>query len=207
MASQHAFDIIYSGCKLQLIADGNTTPVLFGKRELAKRINKEVGVFRRVVFVPGDDKGAIGEYGPATKVRLPAFQGNVATRTLYTLTEVFRVYCFAFDASAPEDELAQYAAARYLHDQVVRALHLSSHGNFTLDKPMIVPQPTERKFGCEIMITLNVIARIPDDPGPVEDPDFETVKPTTGVGPTRLASEGEAPEDGEADGSDTTSGE
>lgn len=202
MASNHAFDLLFEDVKANLLADGNTAAVLFGQRELAKRINYGPGQANRIVFVPGDDKGAIGDYGPATTTRKPSFQGITTPRTLGTLREVFRVFCWAFDAAAPEDERAQYAAARYLHDQTVRAIHNSPHvgsASYELTKPTIVnvAGPLERKFGCEIMISLVIIAKLPDDPGPVTDPDFTTVKPTTGTGPTRL------PDDGETD---TTAG-
>lgn len=202
MASELAFDILFEGVKTQLSADGNMANVVFGARELAKRINYGPGQANRVVFVPGDEKGLIGEYGPAIKPRLPSFQGHVTPRTLFTLGEVFRIFCWGFDAATPEDERAQYVAARYLHDQVVRALYHAGHGTFMLTKPMVVPNGAERKFGCEIMITLVVQAKLPDDPGPVVELDFTVVVPTTGIGPTKL----EKVLPGEDDGEDTTAG-
>ena len=197
-----AFEILYDGVKAKLAEDGNTCAVVFGQREVAKRINGGPGQANRVVFAPGDEKGAIGEYGEATKARLPSFQNRSTPRTLFTLGELFRVYCWAFDSSDPENELAQYRAARFLHDQVVRALYHAGHGTFILTKPTIVPIGVERKFGCEIVINLTIIAKLPDDPGPVADPDFATVKPTTGIGPSIL----EKVPPGTEDGEDTTHG-
>ena len=202
MAAEHAFDIIFERVIAQLAADSNTANVVFGARELAKRINYGPGQANRVVFVPGDEKGAIGEYGPAVKSRPRSFEGINTPRTLFTLGEIFRVFCWAFDGTNPESERAQYVAARFLHDQVVRALYKTSYGNFVLTKPTIVPQGVERKFGCEIVITLLVTAKIPDDPGPIADLDSTPIKPTTGIGPTALAKT-EPPEN---DGSDTTAG-
>jgi hypothetical protein len=200
MASEHAFDLLFEDVVANLAADGNTANVVFGAREIAKRVNFGPGQANRVVFVPGDEKGALGEYGPAVQARLRSFQGISTPRTLRTLEEVFRVYCWAVDATDPENERKQYVAARYLHDQVVRAMHNSAHVgtvNFVLTKPQIVPSGPERKFGCEIMVTLIVTAKIPDDPGPIADLDFANVKPTTAIGPTELPEEGET---------DTTSG-
>src|SRR5690242_19008704 len=126
MAAELVVDIVYEGVVAERDEDGNTARVLFGQRALAQtRVTQGFGQANRVVFVPGDEKGAIGEYGPAVKPRLRSFENNSTPRTLFTLGEVVRVYVWGSDQTVPDGdpdyERAQYRAARFLHDQVVRA--------------------------------------------------------------------------------------
>jgi hypothetical protein len=206
MAAELAIDLMFEDLVSNLAADGNTARVLFGQRALTATRSAPVEAQARVVVVPGDEKGALGEYGPATKPRLGI--GASTPRTLGTLKEVFRVYVWAQDRSVadghPDYERAQYRAARFLHDQVYRAIFNGRVGTVQaqMTKPQLVQGAVERKAGCELVFWVVLTVKIPDDPGPPSDLDFDDVKPTTGVGPTSLDVE----EPGEDDGSDTTAG-
>lgn len=206
MAAELAIDILWEGLVANLAADGNTAKVLFGARALTATRAAPVEAQNRVVVVPGDEKGALGEYGPATKPRLGI--GALTPRTLATLKEVFRVYVWAIDRSVadgqPDYERAQYRAARFLHDQVYRAIFNCRAGTVQaqMTKPQVVVNTTERRAGCELVFWLVLTAKIPDDPGPVAEPDFTGVAPTTGIGPTSIV----VTEPGEEDGADVTPG-
>lgn len=188
-------DLLIDDMQAQLTADGNTAKIVFGQREPARvRINPGPGQANRVVIVPGDEKGNLGDYGPAKRPR--GLLGSATPRTLCTWNEQFRIFIWAFDPSEPENERAQYRAARFLHDQIVRAALLSpriSQADLDISKPTLVLGPLERKFGCEIVLLLTLRAKLPDDPGPVAPLDWVPVVPTTGDGVLRL------PDDPEAD--------
>lgn len=210
MAAELASDILFEDLVANLADDGNTAKVLFGARALTATRTAPVEAQARVVVVPGDEKGALGEYGPMTKPRLGI--GALTPRTIGTFKEVFRIFVWAQDRTVADGhtdyERAQYRAARFLHDQVYRAIFNSRVGTVQaqMTKPQVVQGTVERKAGCELMFWCVLTAKIPDDPGPVVDPDFTGVKPTTGIGPTALKVTKTDDEVGENDGEDTTSG-
>ncbi len=191
MTSVFALSTLVEDVRAQFTADELTANIAFGWREPAKAINQGVGGANRVLFVPGVD-GKVGQYAP------PRNPGR-NPRPLRTLLEQATVLCWAVDTSAPNDELAQYEAARTLHDQVVRAIYLSpnvGHGSFDISDPQWVASSTEKRFGAEIKFTLTVQAAITDELLPVVDPPATAETDiTTGF----VAGD-------EADGTDTTTG-
>lgn len=151
----------------QLFADeGATASVIFGRREPTKQINQGTGRANRVVFVPGV-AGKLGSYSAA---RNP----NRNPRPLATLLENFTVYCWGYDGANPRDELLQYKAVHLVHDQVIRAIYLSSrsgHGTVEWTDPQVVnDEKVELRFGMEWQFTLTVQSMIPDTSWPETDP-------------------------------------
>lgn len=169
-----ALPLLFEDVKTQLAADASTANVVFGWRERTKRNNQGPGSANRVVFEPGEDKGKAGEYTAPVKDRRA--WGTRSIRSLQTFKETCTVECWAYDETAPNDELAQYTAARHLHDHVVRAIYLSprvGHGSFEIKDPTWITDKKELRFGAAIKFTLIVQAKIADDPGPPRDLDTE----------------------------------
>lgn len=133
-----------------------TTPGVvcaFGWREPYKHVAGASAA--RLVFVPGDANGSLGEDLPARNIgRNP--------RPIATLGELFHVFVTAYDASAPENELAQYKAARILFDEWRRAMHVAAHGTFEIQSARWNTDKTERRYGAEIVVTCAIQSMIPD---------------------------------------------
>lgn len=111
----------------------------------------------RIVWVPGDDEnGDAGDYAAARN------GSGKNPRSLAALGELFTVYLVAQDKSEPELELAQYNAARALHDAWFRALHLAYFGTFKLGKPRWYGEAKERRAGACLRVLGTVNAPIPD---------------------------------------------
>jgi len=150
---------------LQLVRDirevfteeGVTANVVLGEREPAKQINQGPGRANRVVFAPGDDSGKAGQY---TAARNPGRN----PRPLRTWNALCRVYVWAFDGAAPNDEEAQYEAVWVLHDWTVRAIHRKAHGTYQLGDPRWHSSPKERVFGKELVFMLQLEVPILDKP-------------------------------------------
>lgn len=128
-------------------------PQAFGWREPARRTGT-----LRIIWVPGDDaSGAMGDLGPAR-------QPGREPRPLATLHEIFTVYIEARDASAAENERAQYQAARELYDAWYRAVHRVAHGTFVVRSQGWVIDKALRRAGAAIRVLCTVQAMVPDAP-------------------------------------------
>lgn len=136
---------------------------VFGWREPEKRTGA-----MRVVWVPGDDKGDAGKIAPP---RNPG--GN--PRSLGTLLESFTVYCEGVDASQPENERAQYEAARAVYDTWFRAVYLAAHGTYTVEKTEWLIDKKERRYGATIRVVCTVQAKIPDTASAVMPADATAI--------------------------------
>lgn len=133
-------------------APGEAIPQAFGWREPSRR-----GALR-IVWVPGDDaSGDLGELGAA---RSPGRD----PRPLATVRELATVYLEAADSSAPENERAQYVAARLLFDAWLRAVYLAARGTFVVLSSAWVIDKKERRYGATIRVVLAIEAMVPDAP-------------------------------------------
>jgi hypothetical protein len=136
---------LFDHTKEALAAANVTAQVAFGEREIAKQVNQGSGRGNRVVFAPGDEGGALGGYdAPVKPGRNP--------RSLWDWMLLFRVYIWAYDLSAPEEELKQWAAVVELHDHVVEAIHPFVAAFYKPSGSKILNKPTERRFGQEILL-------------------------------------------------------
>jgi hypothetical protein len=198
--------LLYQDVQDQFTADGLTTKFAFGWREIAKQ-----GQANRVVFVPGEPKsGKAGAYGPA---RYPGTPRDGSPRHLSTFHETVQVYCWGVDltdAATANNEQAQYEAARDLHDSVVRAIYLSptvKPRQMKLTDPTWVTAKLERRFGAEIMFTVEIENAIVDEPSvAAPTPSMPAPTPETATGPA-IAVFGTTDSSIEiTDGTDTTTG-
>jgi hypothetical protein len=89
-------------------------------------------------------------------------QPDDGPRPLATLYETFRVYLWAYDGTAPENEMALYAACRYLYDAFRRAAYLSAVTTFVITATKWLTNHTQRRFGAEMMLTCTIQSRVPD---------------------------------------------
>jgi len=171
-----AVPVLFEAVKQIFTDEGVSTTLVFGRREPARQVNQGPGGANRIVFSPGAD-GKLGEYGPVVRPgRNP--------RSLGTLNDFVTVYCWGYDATQPQNDIAHYEAARLLHDVIFRALHIASHTtckcNIKLSDPVWVQDKIEKNFGYELKFTLTIPSTIPDEAyttvmaTPVLTTEFET---------------------------------
>lgn len=109
---------------------------------------------RRIVWIPGDPVGSIGNI-LAPKVNIRPY------RSLGTFAELFTVEIGAFDPDAPEDELAQYRATRLLYDYWYRAVYHAS-GAPSIVSMSWETRRNERRKGALLRVIFALDANIPD---------------------------------------------
>lgn len=133
----------------------------FGWREPAKQYPGN-----RLVWVPGEPSGAIGE------IVAPRMPGNRQTGRPFTnLEEKFHVFVTGYDAAAPTIERAQYVATRLLFDELVRCIHLAAFGNYAIKSASWVIDKKEFRAGATILLNGTIRAVQPDhenDSAPVD---------------------------------------
>jgi len=139
---------LYEHVKAQLPLAGIDAEVRFGEREPARQ-TQGPGLGNRVVIAPGDEAGNLGTYdAPVKPGRNP--------RSLWDWLLLGRVYIWAYDGSAPDDELVQWRAVVDLHDCVVEAIHRFSAAFYKPMAPKNVAKPNERRLGKEIVFLLEL---------------------------------------------------
>lgn len=164
----------FAGLFEHVRAELGAASVVFGKRAIAQHLNQGPGRANRVVFVPGEGSGNLGAYGGATKgsASIASSPGRNPI-ALWDWTISGRVFVWAFDGEAPEDELAQWRAMVELHDAVVTAIHSYEPGFYRLRAPVDVsPALVERRFGMEMSFVVDLIQpvlaiELPVVPGPL----------------------------------------
>jgi hypothetical protein len=154
MAVTLALPKLFADVSARVVAAVPGAVCVFGWREPQKHLTGAPAA--RLVFVPGDSSGSLGE-------DLPPRHVGRAPRPIATLGELFQVYVTAYDASAPENELAQYQAARVLFDEWRKAMHLAAHGTFEIQSARWNTDKSERRYGAEIIVTCSIQSMIPDD--------------------------------------------
>jgi len=148
--------VLFEDVQARLAAESPGVAVRFGWREAPQQINQGTGRANRVVFEPSG-----GSY--STPKRLPQ-----NPRSLRTLEESTTVYCWGVDTTELHSDLAQYRAARLLHDSVVRAVELSARSLDSANIPVTysnfawIEPDRERKFGAECRFEISVGCAIPD---------------------------------------------
>lgn len=153
MAEQLALDWLYCQVVSRFQEDGNTTPHLFGWREPARRETPG----SRIVWIPGDDDD--GSMGEVTVARYP---GRLPAKPLGTLNELFTVRIWGQADDAPEDERAQYLAARFLFDEWYRAAFLAARDTIKVTDTRWDVTFKERRHGACIRALCTIEAMIPD---------------------------------------------
>lgn len=162
MADTLALSKLVADVEAYFAGAGATTAFAFGWREPTKQTNQGTGRANRILFVPGDDSSEDADLGKDAPARNPGRN----PRPLATLLESFTVYVWARDASAPENELKQYEACRFLYDAWRAAMYHAARGTITIEKQAWCTKSKERRFGAEIRAVCTVQAMIPDTPWP-----------------------------------------
>lgn len=138
-------------------------PNVFGWRKPTEQLRTS----HRVAWVPGDDEsGELGALGPA---KAPGRN----PRPLATLDEIFTVYLDAFDIAAPNDERAQYEAARQLFDAWWRAVYLAARGTVSLERATWMVERKTARRGATIRALCRIEAMVPDAASEVAPVDVE----------------------------------
>jgi len=135
--------------------DGTNVEQSFGWREPQKYKTAKA----RIVWVPGDETGTAGAMRAA---RNPG--SSAEGRSLATLAELVTVHISATDLQFPESERSQYEATRALFDAWARAVYLAAHGTIEFGSPSWNTSKNERRHGAELVVVLEVEAKIPDSP-------------------------------------------
>ncbi len=156
MADTLALEKLYDDVVARFAAESTEVPNVFGWREPKHRGAQQ----NRICWVPGDPSGAAGE---VVSAHSPG--GN--PRSIGTLNEVFTVYVEGRDTSAPENELAQYKAARLIFDAWFRAAYLKPLDGerrqlVTVKSAAWMADRTTRRYGATLRVVCIVQAMIPD---------------------------------------------
>ena len=137
-------EVLFDAVVARFTADGTAAAHAFGWNKPSKHKITE----SRITWVPGDG-GNAGELGA------PKFPGG-NPRRLGSFAELVTVQIAGFDASAPQDERAQYNATRVLCDLWFRALYLARPGTFRIVSSRWHVVNSELVHGAELHIVLAV---------------------------------------------------
>lgn len=183
LAVEHLFERIVAETVARVPPANEDDPppiaCVFGWREPAKQINAGPAGAARVVLQPGDPSGKLGSLEGA---KLPGRN----PLPVATLVELATLYLWAVDSSDRSD-LAQYRAARRLHDLVVPILLRNFRGRWKLLAADWVRPELERPYGAELRLVIAVEALIADDitpeaPGGTVETIDGTIASLTGSG-------------------------
>lgn len=153
MTDTLALERLYFAVRDRFVDEGTAAALVLGWRTPPQHKTSAA----RIAWVPGDPSGKAGRVGSAK-------QPGRNPRPLATLFELFTCEISAFDPLAPEDELAQYKAARLLYDAWYRAVYLAAHGTFTVESTEWLETKNERRHGAALRVVCSVQAMIPDAP-------------------------------------------
>lgn len=152
MSDTLALEALHDAVVARFTADATPCNLLFGWRERAQQ-----AIAPRIVMVPGDEAGALGEW-------LPARQPGRNPRSLGTIGELFHVVISAQDPTAPESDRAQYRAVRLLLDAWWRAAFLFAGPRLLVTASRWLVDRTTRRFGGAAILTCTFEAMVPDAP-------------------------------------------
>ena len=166
MGAVLALENLYDLCLARFTAEGTFPDAAaantFGWREPVR----QGGPVNRLIWVPGDPSGGLGEIKGPRYPYQNAGSITAAGRPLLNLNELFSVYVVAADVTPANVtvERAQYHAARLLYDAWLRAVYLAAHGTFEILSQRWIVDKTERRFGESMVVVGAILAVIPDAP-------------------------------------------
>lgn len=153
MAVVLALPYLFDEVSARFTREGTAAYMTFGWLETARQIDTG----NRIVWTPGDRGGNVGAVAAAK------YPGR-NPRALATLEELFTCEITASDPAAPDDERAQYVAARLLYDAWLRAVYLAAVGTFRVVSAEWVGGDRARRHGATIRAVCTVQAVVPDLP-------------------------------------------
>lgn len=169
-----ALPVLFDAVVDRFDTDSTAVEMHFGWREPQKYKTARA----RIVWVPGDEGGNVGEVRPARNPGTGT-NGGTGPRSLATLAELFTVYISANDPKSPEDEREQYIATRALFDAWYRAVYLAAHGTFAVLSTAWNNSKNERRHGAELVCVCWVEAKVPDAPYAIAPVDTEVLITTS----------------------------
>lgn len=165
------------GVKGYFAAHSVTAAVSFGSRARFRQDNQGIGRANRVVFynrpgrlVPPQNVGPIdvpSEADPTVRV--------ATVRALNDWERSFLVSVWARDNAAPTDDLLQALATEALLEWTIRAVHATGFHDLTWST-VDPTEDTERGFGDELLVSLQLTHPMFDVPDDVGYPDFTLTK-------------------------------
>ena len=153
-AVRNVYEII--GTLLATKAETRDVELQFGWRERSRAVQGTA--HSRVILVPGDPSGGIGEWGAP---KWPGRRDN-GPRPLGNINELFTLYVYGINTDSTECEMAQYEATRLLWDDVYAAVYHAAFGQFQIVSHKWDTTYTERRFGAAMVVTVMVQAQQPD---------------------------------------------
>lgn len=164
MTTVLALELVYEDVKARFALEAPDVAVVFGWRSPPNQLTQGTGRANRIAFVPGEAEKAGSYVGARAPGRNP--------RPLRTFIETCTVYCWAFDGATKalaNSDLAQWRAARLLHDAAIRAIELAmrkgSIANLSrvpFTSPRWVKPDGERGFGAELGFVLSLESAVTD---------------------------------------------
>lgn len=154
MADTLALEKLYNDVQARFTSEGTAVTMSFGWDAPHRLPGAQTSV-NRIVWTPGDPSQNVGTIAP------PRAPGR-NPRPLGTLLERFTVTISALDISAPENELVQYRAARFLYDAWFRAVYLAAHGTFEVNAQRWLSKNPERMRGAAIEVVATIQSMLPD---------------------------------------------
>lgn len=153
LALEHLFERLAADVALRLDPPPECS---FGWREDWKQINQGTGGANRIVMLPGDPGGKVGD------LQKPSGPGR-NPNPLAAMAELATILLWAYDATDPTSALLQWRAARRLHDVVIASCIRTYRGRWKQVGKQWVRPELERPFGAEMQIVFAVEAMVPDD--------------------------------------------
>jgi hypothetical protein len=161
MAIVFALEKLYDDVAALFAAENTPITMSFGWREPAQQLVQPT----HIDWVPGDAES--GDFG---KLQGPLYPGN-NPRSLWAPRELFTVIIHAQDSTAPENERAQYHAARDAYDKWLRAIYIAAHGTIAIDSQRWIVARKERRYGASIRVVGAILAMTPDSANAVAPTD------------------------------------
>lgn len=149
-------ELLFDAVTARFATEGTSAANVFGWQRPGQQVEGN-----RIAWVPGDASGVLGATtAPRNPGRNP--------RPLATVVENFTITISAADTTAPDDERAQYRAARTLRDAWHRAVYLAMRRQdgtlFNITAEKWVTTQKERRYGAAIELTLQLESMVPDMP-------------------------------------------
>lgn len=160
-----AIGFLFDAVQARFDLDCTEVEMVFGWRRPAQYKKTD----NRIVWTPGDEGGSLGQITPA----ISRAGEESLRRSLGTLNELVTVRIESLDPQFPEDERAQYRAARCLYDAWYRAVYLAVHGNFEILSSDWDNSKLERRHGLALIVIVSVGALLPDAPFTLAPVDTE----------------------------------
>jgi hypothetical protein len=153
MAIVLALPRLYDAVAARFTAESFDVAMAFGWRTPFAQVE----TVRRIVWVPGDPSGDMGDVSP------PKYPGR-NPRPLLNLAESFYCDLSAVDVTASEDERSQYQATRELYCVWLRAVHLEAHGTYAIESSEWLIGKNARRFGAAIRVVASIQSVVFDQP-------------------------------------------